>query len=50
MGASFGGEEAPPLFYQKKKSYQGSPKGRAVVRGQGKHLRVTASLGRAEML
>ena len=44
MGASFGGEETPPLSYQKKKkkSYQGSPEGRAVVRGQGKHLRVNS--------
>lgn len=50
MGASFGGEEAPPLSYQKKKSYQGSPEGRAVDRGQGKHLRVTASISGAEML
>ena len=48
MGASFGGEKAPPLSYQKKKSYQGSPEGRAAVPDQGKHLRVTASISRAQ--
>ena len=33
---------------KKKKSYQGSPEGRAAVPDQGKHLRVTASISRAQ--